>query len=613
MSGLVGYVSVGEISPDDGLLSSMIQAVKNESWYCVDEYRDAHAALARVSLGLTNPAAQPIWNRGHSACILMEGELYAAEQLKQELIDRGHHFRVNNDAELILYLFEEFGEACAERLNGAFHVAIWEPAEQRLTIFNDRFGLYPLYYIEQGQRLLFGAGVRAILADPTAPRRPNRLAMAEMLSFEHLIGEHTLAENVRVAPAAAWMVYKQGRLTVKTYWDIAHPRLQKLYTDAEYRDQLSHLLQQAVTRQFQGDLPTGILLSGGLDSRLVLGLLRMSAPTADLRSFTFGIPDCDDARFAAEVASIVHSQHQFMELKPDFVQEIAAEGVRLTDGMKSCIHMHVFANLRAQARSVRVIYKGYMGDPLMGSHLKRSFWGEYERPAIDDMTFAQYNSLIKQSDHAQVFTEPMRQFLQHGVREHFVQEFAQYETTVLGNWEDHFDFRQRQRRFILNGVELVRSQVLVRTPFCDNELVEFMLSVPPGLRYERALCIMAFIEMLPALAKVPWTRTNLPLVPTMRMAFSQLNQQARWMMRNHGLHNIPVTQPRQYADYALWLRTACKAWVESTLLNKHALERGYFKPEYVRNLVSEHMAGADHSRALGVLLAIELWHQQFMD
>ncbi|HIP72215.1 MAG TPA: hypothetical protein EYH05_12555, partial [Anaerolineae bacterium] len=187
------------------------------------------------------------------------------------------------------------------------------------------------------------------------------------------------------------------------------------------------------------------------------------------------------------------------------------------------------------------------------------------------------------------------------------------QATLLANQRLYFDMRQRVPRMTMNGVEVVRSRTAVRLPFADNDLLEFSMSVPPGLLQNRRLIHTAIIHAFPDLAKVPSTLTGLPMLSNFREIVTRSGNLLRWHLHKRGLskHDGPVRRP--YKDYNLWFRTALRGWVEDTLLNDHALQRGYFNPDTVRNLVNEQMNGANHAGRIGALMTLELWHRQFMD
>ena len=611
MPGLFGIVGPQSQEELQALAQAMAQTLRHEDWYQVDLYVEDGLALGRVHLGFLNPQPQPAWNEDRSLCIVMEGEVYDYEHEKRWLIERGHRFHLNNDPEYVLHLYEEYGEDFAGRLNGAFVAAIWDTMRRWLLIVNDRFGLQSLCYTWQDNRLLFAGRAIAFLNDPGFTPRLDLTGMVQYLSFEHLLGDQTLLEGVRLLPPASLLIWREGQPSLRSYWEFQYPAQCPYRGKAELIEEWEHYFRQAIERQLRGEDTVGVLLSGGMDSRAVLaGIGRRSFP---VHTFTFGILGCDDDRLAREVAAVSGAHHHFFELRPDYLLQVVEEGVRLTDGMKSCVHMHVLAPLPQVAQHVRVLFTGSLGDSLMGTHLTRDMLAIHDRALLAKVLFQRYNSAFRESELANLFTDTLYPQVQGEAFDSFREALLKSRSNLSANVREHYSIRQNDRRWILEGQRLLRSQTVVRTPFYDTDLVDFMLTVPPGWRLEGYLYKQAFAKAFPTLAKVPLESTGLPLTTSIREVYIRADRQFRWWLRAKGIKCISVPERQPYADYNGWMRTVLRPWVEETLLSKRSLERGYFDPEYVRNLVAEHMNGANHARKLGVLLSLELWHHLFLD
>ena len=281
-------------------------------------------------------------------------------------------------SELILKLYQAFGTGFAIKVNGAFIAAIWDQISGQMVLVNDRLGLYPLYYAQVPSGLIFASGVRALLADPSLPRSVDRVAMAQFLTFDHVLGQRTLLEAVQLLPQATFLFFQEGRLIRQDqYWRPQHPLTYEFGTEDDWREALHESLRKAVQRQALGNLPTGLLLSGGLDSRYLAALL-VNQQETPLRTFTWGTPGCDDVRYAAELAKILKTQHFFFELKPDWLQHRAAEAVCLTDGLGNVVNLHALATLEQEAQHAKVAYKGFLGDAMMGYAQRPQFWADYD-------------------------------------------------------------------------------------------------------------------------------------------------------------------------------------------------------------------------------------------
>jgi asparagine synthase (glutamine-hydrolysing) len=613
MPGLVGFI--GDASPEESrtLIESMAATLHPEPRFRKDLYTTDGVGLGRVSLGLVNSEPQPIWNEDRSICIFMEGEIFDYHDLKKLLIDRGHIFHYNNDPEFVLHLYEEFGEDSALKLNGIFIAALYHDRQKKLVIINDRLGLYPLYHSRTNGKFQFASGVRSLLADPYQPRKVDPITIIQFLTFDHALGNRTLLEDIYLLPPASILIYKNNGTKIRSYWQIGFPEYYHSHNEQYYIDGFLHYLRQAVKRQIEVNQPAGILLSGGLDSRLILAFIQKNIRNQDFHAFTFGIPGCDDARYAQEVASVLKTRHHFFKINSDYLVDVAEEGIRLTDGLENCIHMHSLASLKQETEIVKIIFKGFLGDALTGHLVRRILLSNYDKNSLNQLFFNHYYITFNQSQLHELLSENFRRRLNGGFSNDFLETFIHSRIANATDYMSLFDLHQRQRRMTLQGVELVRSQSVVRMPYCDNELIDFMLEVPPGFRYERDVMKKAITQSFPALAKIPYTGTGLPLAECSRDLIIRLDRQLRWKLRSLGLTWITVQKKRPYTDYNLWMRTSLRQWLEEILLKKTTFERGYFEPQAIRNLVSEHMKGTNHAPRLGALISLELWHRMFID
>jgi len=611
MPGLVGFV--GEVPPAEAeqRLREMARRLMARETDRIDLYLERGIGLGRVALGTVAREPQPIWNEDRSLCVVMEGEVYDYADEKRRLVEKGHRFRTESDAEYLLHLYEEYGEDFALRLNGPFVAAIWSPGERRLLVVNDRWGLQPLFYAQVDGRLLIASGARAILADPAYAPRVDLNGLAEFLTFEHVLEDRTLFEGIRLLPPASVLAFGEGRLAIRPYWEFQFVEEYEDRSEGWYVEGLIHHLRQAVRRCRRGDGPEGVLLSGGMDSRAVLAA--MDGARGNVHTFTFGTPGCDDVRLAREVAARVGTHHHFVPLRPEDLPRMVEEGVWLSDGLKSAVHMHVLAALPEAARWVRVVYTGSLGDSIMGQHLCRMLMDIHPEDVLLRMLFRHYATAFSEEEAARLLAPAVYRQVRGVPFETFRCALQASHATLSANRREQYSIRQNERRWILEGQRLLRSQLVVRTPFYDVDLVDFMVRVPPGLRLEGYLYRQAFAVAFPDLAKVPLEKTGEPLVPCMRGVLIRLRQQLRWWLHTTGLRFISPPRRCHYADYNGWMRTVLRPWVEEVLLSDRSLDRGLFNPEAVRDLVEEHMSGVDHARKLGVLLTFELWCRQFLD
>jgi asparagine synthase (glutamine-hydrolysing) len=622
MPGLVGFVKDQNRERLGFNLESMARALDSEARFHSHLFEGDGFGLGRVSLEILNREPQPIWDEAHSCCVLMEGEFYDRSPLRQALQARGVRFATQSDAELALHLYQAYGEDFAAPLNGLFAIAIWDGVQRKLLLISDRLGNQPIYYSLTRSGLIFASGVRALLVDPELSRQTDRLAMAQFLTFDHVLDDRTFLEQVKLLPQASVLAFQWNTaggdpLSIHPYWTLKYADTYSLRSETDYVEELNHLIHQAVARRVGGGIPHGILLSGGLDSRVLLGELAQLIPTDQLHTFTWGIPGCDDCRSAGELAKVAKTRHHFFELKPDWLLHKAEEAVRITDGLGNVANLHALAAAKEESQFASVVHKGYMGDAMFGFALTKDFWGDYDEETWFRVHLQTHTNqgviTFNAQEQRQLFTDEFQRQIGDGVFESYRAGMKRAGSGQLAVQRLYFDMTQRVPRMTLNGVEVMRSYAPVRLPFCDNDLYDFSLRVPPGYLFERRLSARAFSEAHPDLAKVPIAREGLPMIACYRDVRARAWKLTQWHLRNHGLSKLAGPYARYYKDYNLWFRTVLRSWVEETLLSPTALDRGYFNPDYLRKIVSEHMAGAKNATRLGAFLSIELWHRQFID
>lgn len=613
MTGIVGFFPVESRAAAEDRLARMLAAVCDHESYQVDAYCDQAVALGRVSLGLLDRTPQPIWNEDESSCIVFEGELFERGQLRQTLEARGHAIRNGNSAELALHWFEEFGDAGLARLNGGFAFAIWNVRRRELVLANDRLGQRHLYCTSAGEHFAFACGVRGLLADERTPRTTDPIALLQALSFEHLLGDRTYLAGVKLLPPATVLRVSDEGCRQSTYWVLEIAETHELRSRQEYLEGMHYLLKQAVARQLPETARAGVNLSGGLDSRMLLGLFSELTSPPRAKCFTFGVPGCDDIRIGAELARAVNAPHEVMPLSPDYLLQVGETAVRLTDGMDSLIHVHTLASIAHQSQQLDVLYTGYYSDTLADSDGARETLVHFPDDTVVQWQFDYMHRLFPQEAAETIFTPEFYADHYAAFREDYRRVLLGTRSYIASNWMDRVEMVHRQRRLTQFGNDLVRWRIECRTPFCDRDLVDFCLAMPPALRVERFLFTETLKVFHRALAKVTQDRTGMPLVNDATYMRRELYRNLRWYLHRRGLGGPPIHHKQPYTRYDEWFRTALRPWVESVLLSKAALERGILRPEVLRRVVEDHMAGRrNYMREIGMLLSVELWHEQHL-
>src|SRR5581483_6385412 len=206
--------------------------------------------------------------------VVFNGEIYNFPELRKQLEERGYQFRTNSDTEVIVHGYEEWGDEVLNHLNGMFGVAIWDVNRRRLILARDRMGIKPVYYSIRDGQLWFGSEIRAILAAPGVPRPAiDPQAVESFLRYRYTPAPDTILEGVKKLAAGTRLVVEEGKLpTVDRWWDFSPEKFDPMPNEREAESQLLEIYSAAVKRQLISDIPVGILLSGGMDSALLLAL-----------------------------------------------------------------------------------------------------------------------------------------------------------------------------------------------------------------------------------------------------------------------------------------------------------------------------------------------------
>jgi len=269
----------------------------------------SHRRLSIIDLSKLghNPMS---WGRGN-LWITFNGEIYNFPELRRELESAGCQFQSRTDTEVILAAYERWGVDCVQRFVGMFAIALWDVRRRRLWLVRDRLGKKPLYYARVDGRLLFASELKALLAYPSFPRRIDDEAVRLYLEYGYVPSPLTIYEDARKLPPGHYLVLEGGQVTVTRYWDPVRFAVEGSSIGAEEAERvLEERLSLAVRQRMIADVPLGAFLSGGVDSSVIVALMREHT-RAPVRTFTirFENPEFNEADHAAAVARHLGTEH----------------------------------------------------------------------------------------------------------------------------------------------------------------------------------------------------------------------------------------------------------------------------------------------------------------
>ena len=370
MCGICGFT--GEDIP--GLLGRMNEAIRHrgpdsDGFFSRGQVHLANRRLRVVDL---EGGDQPIFNEDGSIVVVFNGEIYNHRELRQRLEASGHRFKTSCDTEVLVHLYEEFGDTFASHLNGMFAFALYDLRRQRLLLVRDQVGIKPLLYTTVGDHLLFGSEAKSLLEHPQMAARLDPEGLHLLLNIRFVPAPRTLFEGVSQLPPGHGLVFENSTAREFSYHQWDFPGTRDLSPD-DAAEAFRHTLKSAVERQLEADVPVGIFLSGGIDSSSVLWAAH-AARGEDLNTFSlgFGEPtdELDDAALVARHFGSAHRAHTLslrpLELYPRIVYHAEQPKVNAPQG---------YYLSRLARKEVTVALSGLGGDELfLGYDLYRYLW-----------------------------------------------------------------------------------------------------------------------------------------------------------------------------------------------------------------------------------------------
>jgi asparagine synthase (glutamine-hydrolysing) len=478
-----------------------------------------HRRLAVIDLELTGH--QPMMDESGSMCVVFNGEIYNHAELRAELNKQGHRFRGTSDTESLVEGLRRWGTDCLERLSGMFAFACFDAKSNKLILARDRAGEKPLYYYAAEQRLHFASELKSLLLDPCLPRAIDPEALDHYLAYGFTPPDRALLSGFRKLPAGSFLTYdlNSGELRTGRYWRLPRTHANGGSPD-ELSNQLDQLLDSAVRQQLVADVPVGILLSGGVDSSLVVAMAaRVSS--APVRTFTVSFPghmQYDEAAYARRVAAHFGAHHMELEGAAASVALLPMLARQYDDPIGDSSMVPTFLVSRLIREHATVALGGDGGDELFGGYRHHRWllwqaivrryapqplrgavgWAAHRLPigvrGRNYMIGASLPIIRMLAHHNLLFDARTRSWLVGAALRHRIQHILRAEErraslapageSVLRQ-STAVDFQSYLADNIL--VKVDRASMLtsleVRAPFLDRHLVEFAFSrVPDHLR-----------------------------------------------------------------------------------------------------------------------------------
>lgn len=319
MCGICGYISKRKIGDDalEAMNDTMYHRGPNDSGIYQVEVEDTYFGFAQRRLSIMDLSVlghQPMFSETNEYVIVFNGEVYNYRDLREELIEKGHMFKSDCDTEVILAAYMEWGDAAIEKLDGMFAFAILNLKTGRIVFARDRIGKKPLYYYWKDGDLIFGSELKAIVKHPNFKKNLNENVIKQFLCYQYINEPNTIYCDTYKLPAGHYMVFENGQIEIKKYWDIYEKYIdgkKNVILDyKECKEELKNNIYHAVEKRLVADVPVGSFLSGGIDSTLVTAIVN-DIVKGKIKTFTIGFEDKkrNEAQFAKETSQYLGTDH----------------------------------------------------------------------------------------------------------------------------------------------------------------------------------------------------------------------------------------------------------------------------------------------------------------
>ncbi len=620
MCGVAGYVQLDGAPVSRALLQRMTDAIAHRGPDGEGHWIEGPVGLGHRRLAIIDrsPAGQqPMISADHRYVISYNGEIYNFQEIRAELEALGYWFRSRTDTEVALHALAHWGPDALVRFNGMFALAFWDRKDRCLLLARDRYGIKPLYVSQQGSRFAFASEQKAILTHPEFRRELDSPALLEYFTFQNIFTDRTLLKDVQLLPAGHYasltLDVPNPQLVRKCYWDYRFHDPDQPASKQDYLEELDRLFRQAVNRQLVSDVEIGAYLSGGMDSGAITAVAARSF--SNLKSFTCGfdlssasgIELAFDERGKAEAMSACFkTEHYEMVLKAgDMERCLPKLAWHLEEPRVGQSYPNYYAAQLA-SKFVKVVLSGGGGDELFGGYPWRYYRAVHNQDFEHyiDQYYVFWQRLIPNSVLPKVFAPIWNDVRHVWTRDIFRDVFLTHDNE-LRRPEDYINHSLYfEAKTFLHGLFVVEDKLSMahgleaRVPFMDNDLVDFAMACPVGLKLNNLQHVVRLNEN---------EAGNKP-----QKYFQKTNdgkQILRDVMGTYIPASIVQAEKQGFSSPdASWFKGESIDFVKSRLLDRDSSIYEFLDHAEIAKLIGDHLEGRENRRLLiWSLLSFEQW------
>lgn len=536
MCGICGIVGF----EDKKLLKTMCDVISHRGPNDSGIYTDKNVGLGNRRLSIIDLAGghQPISNEDESIWVTYNGEIYNYRELKEDLEKKGHKFYTGSDTEVLVHLYEEFGDYFVEKLRGMFAFAIWDSNKSKLLLGRDRLGIKPLYYVVDKGNFFFGSEIKSIIQYENIKREVNLQALHNFLTLQYVPGPATMFKNIKKLQPGNLVSFQDGKIKISKYWDLKI-NISDVYSEESYSKSLLELLKQSVKIRLMSEVPLGVYLSGGMDSSSVVALMSEFVEEP-IKTYTVGFGfKTDELKYARIVADYFETDHHELMVEPEMIKFLPDVVWHFDEPVADPAALPTYLMSKETKKYVTVVLVGEGGDETFTGYPKYNI----------ALSVQKYEKIIPNIFKKMIIPR-ISYFLSKvplNLKLKKYLEFASEFTPILENRGDVFmklsalGFDENEKKGLYNdeikkikfeespiksyvnkrsdffkGMILYDSKVWLcdrllmkidkmtmansieaRVPFLDHKLVEFMNNLPINLRLRKYIFKKSMSKMLP--------------------------------------------------------------------------------------------------------------------
>ncbi|MCC7306456.1 MAG: asparagine synthase (glutamine-hydrolyzing) [Acidobacteria bacterium] len=667
MCGITGWINLDITKLNHGaeaVLHSMCERIVHRGPDSEGLWTDETVALGmrRLSIIDLKTGDQPVFSEDKSVIVMMNGELYNYREVRAELEKEGFKFVTKTDTEILPHLYQKYGDAFLDHVNGMYAFSLWDSRRKKLIIARDRFGEKPLYYGIFDGKLIWASEPKAILAHPAVEPELDLNALRHYVSFDYVPAPISIYKGIHKLPAAHVLVVENGEVRTRRYWDIAwseqaepsepgavgglsepgavatgfrsgrtngrppaETRGGREETLSGKADELRDLLSDAVRMRLVSDVPLGILLSGGIDSSTVAAFATQHA-TEKVKTFSIGFEEdsFDESKYARRVAKHLNTEHYEDKLSATTAGDLISEiGKWLDEPLSDGSLIPTFLLAQFVRKHVTVALGGDGGDelfagyPMYYAHTLAAKYNAIPAFVRSGLIEPVVNALPVSTNNLS-FDYKAKRFVRSAKDDPIARHHGWFGSFSVDQHSQLFtkDVLAHTEADIYHGVrELVDASdaknIIEKAQYAD---INYYLAEDILTKVDRAAMAVSLETRAPFLdPRVGQFAASIPVEYKLKVKSGKVI--LKEAMKDRLPHDILHRPKKGFGiPIAEWLKGRLNRLMHDMLSLERLNRQGLFDVSYVQKLIKEHETGAaSHHKELWTLLVFQLWCDQFLD